>query len=71
MKQFIKFITASCLGTGLALLLGTFILMSVFGSIAASQDEKITVKKNSVLTLALDKQIIWILVLLILKITIS
>lgn len=56
MKQFFKFIFASCLGTFLAL--GVMSLIGI-GSIAglASKDKKVSIKPNSVLKLSLGKKI--------------
>lgn len=51
MRQFFKFLTASCLGTFLALILLVGVLFLIGGSLASSLDKKVTVKPNSILDL--------------------
>ncbi len=57
MAQFFKFLFASCLGTCIALFVMTLIGISTIAGIAASSEEPVSIKANSVLALDLSQPI--------------
>ncbi len=60
MKQFFKFLFASCLGSGLAMILSFFIIIAILVSMVASigkSTEEVKVKDNTVLVVDLSKPI--------------
>lgn len=60
MKQFFKFLFASCLGSGLAMILSFFIIISILVSMVASigkSSDEVKIKDNSVLVVDLSKPI--------------
>ncbi len=60
MKQFFKFLFASCLGSGLAMIISFFLILGIISSIIASigkSSDDISVKSNSVLVVDLSNPI--------------
>jgi len=60
MKQFFKFLFASCLGSGLAMIISFFLILGILIAMVSSlvsNDDKIEVKDNSVLVIDLSKPI--------------
>jgi len=57
MRQFFKFLFASFFGTMLAIFIGFFFMFIIIGAIAASGQEKVSVKSNTVLVPELAKPI--------------
>lgn len=60
MKQFFKFLFASCLGSGLAMIISFFLILGIISSIIASigkSSDDISVKNNSVLLVDLSNPI--------------
>jgi len=58
MKQFLKFTLATIVGVIIASILGTFILLGIFGAIAASGDKPVKLKPNTVYQLDLSGQLV-------------
>lgn len=60
MKQFFKFLFASCLGSGLAMIISFFLIFGILISMISSltsKDDKVEVKDNSVLVIDLSKPV--------------
>lgn len=58
MKQFLKFTLATIVGIIITTVLGTLIMIGIFGAIAASEDKTVELKSSSVYVLELNGQLI-------------
>ena len=58
MKQFLKFTLATIVGVILASLLGTLIMLGIFGAIVSSGDKPTKLSPNTVYELKLDGRLI-------------